>query len=335
LISILVETTFSFSENNIFIGKKSNNSISITGINEINRLLKRNQIKTKKDYFKKFLFNLNETNEHSLNYLLSENQKQKYLSYLKKEIIDSKQYITEYFFDAFPLRKDLFNKVVTLKNCEKTTYDHNTVTGRLKVTGGTNYLVMKESDRKKLIHKDSNRKLYEIDFKSCEPNFYIKSQNIKVEGNDIYEYLMEKFKIDIPRSKFKRGLLSLMYGANDKIIASISKININKIKEIKNFLQIGAFKEKIELEYEKNGCIYNFYKRPLLSNNNLVNHWIQSSSADFCCLSFNEYLNNNPDVELHGVIHDAIIISTKSEIKESYLTETLSNIKIPITIKKL
>jgi len=335
LISILVEPSYSFSENNIFIGNKSNNSISINEINEINRLLKRNQIKTKKDYFKKFLFNLNETNANLLNYLLNQSQKQKYLRYLKSEIINSKQFVTEYFFNAFPLRKALFDKVVTLKNCEETTYDHNTVTGRLKVTAGTNYLVMKESDRKKLVHKDSNRKLYEIDFKSCEPNFYIKSQNIEVKGNDIYEFLMKKFEIDIPRDKFKRGLLSLMYGANDKIISSISKIKITKIKEIKKFLEIDSFKKKIESEYEKNGYIYNFYKRPLLSNNNLVNHWIQSSSADFCCLSFNEYLNNNPEVELHGVIHDAIIISTTEAVNESYLKETLSNIKIPITIKKL
>jgi hypothetical protein len=124
-----------------------------------------------------------------------------------------------------------------------------------------------------------------------------------------------------------------MYGADNAVIARISNIKESKIKEIKKYLKINKFKESLEKEYETYGFIKNYYGRPLLNKNNLVNHWIQSSSADFCCLSFNELIKNNKHIEIHGVIHDAVIVSTLSNIDLNYLGESISKIKIPITIE--
>lgn len=333
-VTILVNSDFSFSNNIIKIGN-AEKQITITEINEIKRVLNLKPIQTKKDYFKKILFILNEDNPSVLNFVIEKNNKQKYLFYLKKEIIESKKYLTNYFFDILPERESLIKKIKTLKGCQFTEYDHNTVTGRLKVTGGTNFLTMKEKDRKNLKHLDPTRAMYEIDFKSCEPNFYIKSQNLPIHEKDIYGFIMKKFDLKVSRDKFKRGLLSLMYGANDKTISVISNIKQSKIKEIKSFLKINDFKKSLESEYERLGYIKNFYGRPLLSNNNLVNHWIQSSAADFCCLAFNNFLNENTDVELHGIIHDAIIVSTKKEITLDKIKELRSNIEIPVSIKNL
>lgn len=330
--SIIINPSFSFHQKTITIGN-GKRKVSIELINSIRKVLNLNKIKTKKEYFQKMLDQL----FSSLiidNNIFSKNNKSDYLNYLLTEIKNTKPYLGRYFLSVFPKRLDFFNNITTLKCCEKTKYEHNTVTGRIKVTSGTNYLTMKKEDRSKLFHHDNQRSLYEIDFKSCEPNFYLKSQNINFEGGDIYNFLKEKFNIRADRDKIKKVVLSTIYGANTDIIAKISRINKQTIKEIKSFFQIESFKSKLELEYEKQGYIKNFYGRPLLSKNNLINHWIQSSSADYCFLSFKELLNQK-NIQIHGVIHDAIIVSSVKKITLDYLTEPISNLKIPVEIKKL
>lgn len=332
--SIIVNSDYSFSNSEIKIGNNKK-EITIQQINEIKRLLNLPTIKAKKEYFQKLLLSLNENNQQILNFILSKGNKKLYLEYLKNSINESQIYLTNYFSDILPIRNEFIDRIITLPDCIKTVYDHNTVTGRLKVIAGTNFLTMKEENRKLLKHPDTKRSMYEIDFKSCEPNFYIKSNSIPVNELDIYNFIMEKFKLNTSRDKFKRGLLSLMYGANNKTISVISGIKQNKIKSIKDFLKIDEFKSNLEEEYEKTGFVKNFYGRPLLSNNNLVNHWIQSSSADYCCLAFNNFLKNNSDIQLHGIIHDAIIISVTKEINLKSIKDIVSNIEIPISIKKL
>ena len=144
------------------------------------------------------------------NELLSDKNKSDYLKYLKAEIKSSSKYINGYFLDVFPKRLELFENIKVLENCTQTKYEHNTLTGRLKVTEGTNYLTMKKEARCKLRHSDKKRIIYEIDFRSCEPNFYLKSQNIKFDDRDVYEHLKNKFKIDIPRDAVKRGILATL-----------------------------------------------------------------------------------------------------------------------------
>jgi hypothetical protein len=215
-------------------------------------------------------------------------------------------------------------------------YDHNTVTGRMKITAGTNFLVMKSEKRKELRHSNPDFCLYEIDFNSCEPFFFLNYLKVDLKGvNDIYSYLMKKFSLEMPRIKFKRFLLSLMYGADETMISKLSKIKMQKIKNIKKELKIDVFSTKLFKEYEKKGYIENFYNRPLLSKNNLINHWIQSSTADYCCLAFNEYLDANKNISLHGIIHDAIIVSSKDDICVTHLKDSISGIKIPVSIKKI
>ena len=87
--------------------------------------------------------------------------------------------------------------------------------------------------------------------------------------------------------------------------------------------------------FKKNGYFKNFYGRPLMSNNNLINHWIQSSTADYCILAFKNLLETKNDIEVHGVIHDAVVVSSSQKINFSSIKESISNIEIPVTIKKL
>lgn len=332
-LGIELTKEYNFNNASVIIGNKEK-VLTIKQINEVNRLLSLKSIKSKKQYFQKIFTTLNAMNLN-INDLIRLKHKEEYLSYLKKEILFSKSYLTNYFIDVLPLRLQLFEKIVNLENCEITHYDHNTVTGRLKVIKGTNYLTMKESSRKLLKHKNKNRIIQEIDFKSCEPNFYLKYKEIDFNGSDVYSFIMKKLNIDVDRSNFKRGVLSIIYGAHESTVSKISKIPVNKVKKIKEFFDIENFSNDLEKEHKENGFIKNFYGRPLLSKNNLVNHWIQSSAADYCCLAFREFVLNNKNVELHGVIHDAVIISSETLIDTDFLKENISNFNLPVTVKKL
>ena len=50
--------------------------------------------------------------------------------------------------------------------------------------------------------------------------------------------------------------------------------------------------EKLDKEYDSKNFILNYYGRPITSNNNLVNYWIQSSAVDFCSLAFYDFFKN-------------------------------------------
>ena len=332
MFKISISNKYTFVQKNISIGK-GNNIITVEDINKLLHILNLEKIKEKSEYFKSLINQLNVDYNDSL---LTFHMKKKYLNYVKDKIMLYQKYFTSYMIDACRKKEQLFKKVKRLKDCTLPVYDHNTTTGRIKITAGTNFLVMKTEARKQLRHIDSNTCLYEIDFNSCEPFFFLNYLNVDLTNvNDIYSHLMKKFDINMSRIKFKRFLLSLMYGADENILSKLSNIKIKKIKSIKKELKIDKFSKDLIEKYEKKGYIENFYKRPLLSKNNLINHWIQSSTADYCCLAFNEFLEKNKNINLHGIIHDAIIVSAKNDIDVTHLKESISEIKIPVSIKKI
>ena len=330
---IKINKNYNFSNQSIIIG--DGKEITIDYINKIRHSLNMPLIKNKYKYYEKLMFSLT-GNDMFFDDLLSKKNKIDYMNYLKQNLQETSCYIGNYFLDIFVKRLQLFDRIINLKNCEKTIYDHNTVTGRLKVIGGTNFLTMKKDSRKNLKHKNESRRIFEIDFKSCEPNFYLKSQNINYESQDVYDFLSKKFNIAGERDNLKRGILAIMYGAGIETVSKISKIKISQLKAIKDYMKIEEFKSKLNKELQENGFIKNFYGRPLLSKNNLLNHWVQSSTADYCILAFKELIDNKP-LEIHGIIHDAAIVSANNKdiMALTEIKETISNIKIPVDINLL
>jgi hypothetical protein len=220
-------------------------------------------------------------------------------------------------------------------------YKTSTKTGRVGIKKGFNFLTLKKTNRKKLKPIDSDNLLFEIDFISCEPNFYIKTMIEKdLKEKNVYQYIINKFDLDIDIKKFKNCLIALLYGAAIKTVKKLSGIDYQKIIKIKNYLNIEEFKNMINDEYYKSNMFLNYYNRPVLSNDNPVNYWIQSSVADFCCLAFNEFLKEYNFINVHAFIHDAIIISChKSRIdtiqKITKIYEPISNISLPVKIKMI
>ena len=114
-------------------------------------------------------------------------------------------------------------------------------------------------------------------------------------------------------------------------------MNTAQIEKIKSMLNVKSFEAELKKEFNKNGFIKNYYGRPILSDANIVNYWIQSSSVDYCCLSFLKFLQENQDAKLHAVIHDAILFSVPNNKIQVYmniksLNCPISNISIPIKI---
>lgn len=318
--------------------------VTVKTLSNIRRLANLERIKTVEEYYSGLTNSLNLSGTFDYSTLVGVKKTNEYLQYLKTSIDESLNLVTNYHTSLFAKRKKCYLNLAPVslngKVLEKPVYDHSGVTGRTSITSGFNFLTMKKENRKHLKPIDDSKYLVEVDFKSCEPFFFLKSKNFKVEGDDVYAWLCQKYDIEISdRDKVKRGILSMMYGANESTTARIMKLNINTVKKIKKDLGLTSLKSSLEEEFDQNGFILNYYGRPITSDKNLVNYYIQSSAVDFCSLAFYDFIKENK-VSACFFIHDSLtfqcdknqiedIIALK-EIKESY-----SNISIPVEFNVL
>ena len=133
------------------------------------------------------------------------------------------------------------------------------------------------------------------------------------------------------RSKIKIGVISTIYGGADKTVKSISGISYDDIQIIKDFFGIQQFINK----HKEQNNIKNYYGRPLKVTNAIVNHYIQSSSADCALLAFNDLMKKWKKLRVNfiGFIHDAILIDAHPDhfnIIDSL--ESVHELKMNITL---
>tara|TARA_R110001583_G_scaffold3476_2_gene22234 strand:+ start:144 stop:1175 length:1032 start_codon:yes stop_codon:yes gene_type:complete len=334
-MNIKISSRYNFKNKEVEIKSNDKLSLSINTVNAILATLQLDKIKSVCEYFEKIHASLNMQSVDWTKFL-PYNQKLKYSTYLKEAISRNEKYVTNYFYDTFPKRLSLFRNMHVLnKGDEMPVYKHSNVTGRLSMEKGINYLTMKKEHKKLLRSPFKDHKIVELDFKSCEPNLYARYFNLVPEGTkDIYLYLANEIGIDIDdRAKLKRIVLSILYGANERAISKIANISISKVKEVKRMLNVSDFESMLKKEFDEKGYIENMFGRPILSDSNLVNYWIQSSAVDFCCLSFLNFLKKYPNFKLHAVIHDAILFSIPDKDVEllSHVKELgTNNLFIPV-----
>ena len=339
-MNLLLTEEYNFKNKKIEIKSNNDKIISIKTVNAILETLKLDKIKSIDEYFEPVFDALNKQ-KIEWQIFLPDFQKRKYKDYLKNKISDNEKYVTSYFYSEFPKRLRLFRNIYGFnKSDPPPIYKHSNITGRLSMEKGINYLTMKKEKKKQLRSPFKDHQLFELDFKSCEPNLYARYFNLVPEETiDIYTYLAKEIGINIKnRSKLKRIVLSILYGANERAISKIANIDIKKVKEVKRILDVDGFENRLKKEFAKKEFIENLYNRPILSNTNLVNYWIQSSAVDFCCLSFLSFLNDNPTFKLHAVIHDAILFSVPNEkIKhlDSIKSLGINNLFIPVEINQV
>lgn len=344
--NLLINSSYSITGKNISINiSELGKDISLETISRMLYVSNRPLIKTIKEFFPSLsILNIDDDINYKL--ILGDVKSKEYNDYLKKEINSVISVINFYHTDIYLKRVNAYKNLSPLMMnnvyLEVPEYDHSGTTGRTGIKKGFNYLTLKKEERKNLKTLNDNNFLVEIDFKSCEPFFYIISQNIiSYDIEDVYQWISNSINLKIEdRDVFKRGILSLMYGANESTVSKISKISVSNIEKIKSLLKINEFTDNLKNEFSKNGYILNYYGRPIYSDNNLFNYWIQSSAVDFCSLSFLNF-RNTFNFDTHYFVHDSMTISCNDEqfnlIKNiKKLSDCMDpNIAIPIKIKKL
>ena len=345
LNSLIITNKYSITGNckNVMIDKDSNIILNINSLSSIRKLSNLEKIKSIEEYFCELNI-LNITGSVHYRTLLGNKKSKEYNSYLKNKIEETLKLITNYHTEIFPVRKSCYvnlNQVMLdNKSLEMPVYNHAWITGRTSITSGFNFLTMKK-DKRKLLKSSNGNALVEVDFKSCEPFFYLKSNNYNLDlEKDVYQWISSNYGVDMKsRDKFKRGILSILYGANEYTTSKVMQIDQSTVKRIKNELGIYKLKQRLEEEYANKNLIFNYYGRPITSDNNLVNYWIQSSTVDFCSLAFNDFCITN-NLRPSFFIHDSMTFEVEKERLEDIISydeikDPVSNISIPVEFNVL
>jgi hypothetical protein len=327
----------------IAVNPKSDQEVSISEINTVREISKLEKIKTCSEYFASISSHLNVRDNDIIRWdLIAGKEKSKeYFEYIKRQLQYSQNLFTSYYYGLYQERvllyKDLSSVLLNDKVLEAPTYNHASVTGRTSITSGTNFLTMSKDKRRMLRSVKKDHTLVEIDLKSCEPNFYLKALGRTVACSDVYQDVADKLGLKInDRARFKRGILSVLYGAKDSTSKNMLKCTFTDLKKIKEYFQIDSFKSYLEDEFKKNGVIYNYYGRPICFDNSLVNYWIQSSSVDFCSFAFAGLIKDF-NLDPCFFVHDSMTISVHNndidKIKElNHVYDKHSNMTIPVEV---
>lgn len=228
---------------------------------------------------------------------------------------------SDYFFNVLTKRYQLTDMIHDAK------YDHHSsITGRMKIVSGNNYLIMKKEKRNCIEVKNKNM-LLEIDIKSCEPAL-LHAVLYNETPKDIYSL----FGTDLPRSKVKIAVISSIYGSEPKRVKKLTGLSLAEVKKIQDHFQLKKIKDFITSEFNKKGYFSNLYGRPIFDISSPVNYWVQSSAADYSCLAFLNLIQRG-NLKLKACIHDAIILEVTD--KEQYMLKNIKKVYDPLSNIKL
>ena len=328
----------------VTLDKDAEVSISVRGLNKLRKISKLSEIESMSDAFTTVseVLNIKPGDNVDWSLILGKEKTREHLLKIKDQIDFSKKLVTSYYTGSVYKRR-----VALYKNLEPVmldgevlahpVYDHCTTTGRTRIIDGYNFLTMSKQKRNKLKHPDPNMILVELDLKSCEPTFYLKALGKEIDTADVYEDIASKIGISIDdRPRFKRGILSVMYGARDRTSKNILKCSFKDLEKIKKYFEIERFKSELSNSFEKNSVIYNYYGRPICYNDSLVNYWIQSSAVDYCSLAFSN-LVKEMSLKPCFFVHDSITFAVESNRIEEIMSiksviDEYSGIEIPVEV---
>jgi hypothetical protein len=211
----------------------------------------------------------------------------------------------------------------------------STVTGRLTITNGLNFLVLPKSIRGAILPLNPDEKIWELDLSALEPYIFLKflKPDFCIE-QDLYEDFSNFwFEGKIDRETSKQILISLLYGAGDKNIISllgITSVDKNYIHEVKKRLGMNELSDRLLAEYNKAGYILNAFGRPVYPKEQnpkpgtLINNFIQSSAVDVAIDIFSNLAEQHAIKPLF-MIHDALYFSADKSAAEEI--KALSSLK--------
>ncbi len=197
--------------------------VDVNLINTFREISKLPEIPSYASYFFEFCQTLNIGHNDKVRWdlVLDKDSNRKYVQMLLDEIRFSLSHLTTYHFYVYPKRLSLYENFVDLVDGEgrdiaKPVYCHNSSTGRTSIKEGFNFLTCSKENRKRVRVKNSTDQVFEIDFKACEPNLYLRSRGLQIDNPDVYSFLASELKLTVEdRATLKRGILSVLYGANN------------------------------------------------------------------------------------------------------------------------
>jgi hypothetical protein len=332
-----VETTINMCE--------SGEEISLRKINIIRRLSDLTSLKSIRSDNQNFSEVLNIQDDDNIRWdlLLGKDYCVNYTKNLISEIEYSKSFLTTYHTTVLPRRKKLYENLTQIidpdgKRLEVPVYNHSGVSGRTSIKKGFNFLTSSKDFRSKCKSLEKNNILVGIDFKACEPNFYLRSIGKSVKDPDIYRHLVQELGINIEnREKLKRGILSVLYGASDETAARILGGNKKMLKSIKKFFKVEETTALLKEDFSDKKFILNAYGRPIFSDKSILNKWIQSSAVDFCSLAFLNFLEEH-NLRAAYLVHDEMVVDCNrdqyEEIKNiKELSDPVTKLSVPVEIK--
>ena len=219
-------------------------------------------------------------------------------------------------------------------------YDHFTSqTGRVKIKNTkNNFLTMKRKSRSKLQSTYVNGRVYAIDIVSLEPRVYMHINKEKVQ-HDVYSQIKKELNINADRKNIKLAIISALYSGSINTIKKISGLSKDQVISIIEYFNIEKFTAELK---DRGDNIKNFYDRPLKQNQAILNHYIQSTSADCALLAFNKLQEEwcNKKINFCAFIHDAVIVDVHPdhfrEIENlKLINECILNIELPVSIERL
>ena len=342
-LKIEKEFDYRSSDKFIIIDPEGDVNTSIQKINLLRRISNLENILTisESNYKLCNILNIRDTDRVNWEFLIGKSICRDYTKHLLSEIRHASGFITSYHTEILPQRIKLYENLTSVigpdgHQLETPVYSHSSVSGRTTITQGHNFLTSTKEFRKSCKSINSDH-LVSIDFKSCEPNLYLRAIGKEIKNSDVYNHLMTELDIKVDnRSQLKRGILSVLYGASDETAKRILGGDNKTLAKIKTFFEIEEKTNKLREEFDREGFIFNMYGRPIFSDKSILNKWIQSSAVDFCSLAFLKFARDN-NLSVSYLIHDDMVVNcSESEYQSIKETKTLqdpcSKISLPVEI---
>ena len=161
--------------------------------------------------------------------------------------------------------------------------------------------------------------IIQLDFVSLEPRV-ARFISGNVPEMDVYSSISkELFQGMLSRDQAKLAVLCALYGASARRLQNMLGNDLNSVQVIqgvKKYFGVAKLTNQLTYALKDTGHMTNLFGRKLvpdrLDENVLVNHYIQSTSADVALLGFQNVMNELQDmgtsIKPLFVIHDALIL---------------------------
>jgi len=165
-------------------------------------------------------------------------------------------------------------------------------------------------------------KILWIDFVSLEPRL-AKLLNSSSTKKDIYNDIIDEYKLSYSRKKVKAAVLSTLFGAGiSKLTEIVGKEAVLIKKAIDEYFDLKSILRKTG-DF-KSGKIENYYGRPIKLKRNTanvaINNYIQSTGVDVSLYGFSKISEKMPSsFKPLAVVHDALVADVNNcDLEEVY-----------------